>query len=261
MAAQNLGTLADYLVNGDNYERVLPDGNVLVIPGNQVGTKGFPPLAPQGDQVDAYREPTADCLSSSIGGTCAAWVHDATTGFYHIGPIADFNTAAGESCICALAAEIENPNCLHDLQAQIDALGGYSVGQLLPRWFLAELGIDQAQPFRPDFWFIACYSAEVIIPNQPLPPPPITCPKGWLLVNGVCIDPPLPQILPHAFRARPTATPLRSTLIKADSHAAPSISPGPPLPMMKAGPIHPSDCGCDEDRATEDEIGYEMVEA
>src|SRR6266568_4294131 len=131
MSAQDLGTLADYVVNGDNYEKVQPDGSTLVIPGQY----GRPPLAPA-PLVDHYTQIVQDCPS----GQCAVWVHDRTTGFYHIGPITQFNTEL-DTCVCALVSQFPGPTCLSDLQAQIDALAGRPVWELMPRWLLAELNI------------------------------------------------------------------------------------------------------------------------
>ncbi len=249
MAVQDLGNLADYIVNGDNYERVQPDGSTLVIPGQ----RGRPPLSPTSTK-DTYRPLTGDCAS----GTCALIVHDVFTGLYYIEGIASFDPQV-ETCLCALANSFESPNCAAAVQAQVDALTGKPLFETVPFWLIDELGVPLDALFAPDFWFVSCYGAELVIPNLLTGPPPVTCPKGWLLVNGVCIDPPLPQIVPRAFRGMTAATAREGSDSTASTHAPPSI--GPPLPLTKAGPIHPTDCGCDEDRATEDEIGYELVEA
>src|SRR5229473_3334651 len=99
MAVQDLGTLADYVLNGDNYQRVAPDGSTLVIRGQ----RGLPPLSPTSNK-DEYFHITPSCPS----GECALVVHDAFTGFYSIQVIASFD-ATIESCLCALVGSFESP--------------------------------------------------------------------------------------------------------------------------------------------------------
>ncbi len=276
MAAQDLGNLADYLVNGDNYERVDPaTGNVLVIPGNQIGTQPVPPSAPQGDQIGAYRIPSLDCsqLVSDLGASCAVWVHDATTGFYHIGPIADYNPSAGEDCICALAGMLpgDDAACLAALQNSIDALTGTAEWLIMPRWFLAQQGVSFFDPFVADFWFIACYSSEIIIPVTPPPPPPASCPAGEIarnsaggcpvgffvdpLVSPCCkqVDPPVPVNMHNLAGAtrlvagvpgdlewiRPR---LRSTRFERGEV---KVAHPPPLPLLATMPLPAGKCGCE----------------
>jgi hypothetical protein len=274
MAAQDLGNLADYLVNGDNYERIDPaSGNTLVIPGNQIGTQPVPPSAPQGDTINAYRIPSGDCsqLVSDLGASCAAWVHDATTGFYHIGPIADYNPSAGEDCICALAGMLPSPNCLAALQAQIDALTGTPEWLIMPRWFLAQQGVDFFATFVADFWFVACFSAEIIIPGPTKPPPNVAtcpaplsdrtaagCPAGFFVdpSNAACckpLDPPVPShvrnlagLTRSGFGVPAELEPFRVHLSRTRFDAGEiKVAQPPPLPMLAVMPLPAGKCGCE----------------
>jgi hypothetical protein len=184
LSAQDLGTLADYVLNGDNYQRVLPDGSTLVIPGQQ----GRPPLSPTSVK-DTYRPLNGDCAS----GTCALIVHDVFTGFYYIEGIATFDPQI-ETCICALAGSFESPNCVAQVQAQVDSLAGKILFETVPLWLIEELGVPLDALFAPDFWFIACYGDTIVIPNL-VSPIPASCPAGTAIdALGVCkaYDPPVP---------------------------------------------------------------------
>jgi hypothetical protein len=284
MGAQDLGTLSDYLVNGDNYERIDPaTGNVLVIPGNQYGGQPNPPLAPQGDQTNAFRIPAPDCTNapSSLGARCAVWVHDATTGFYHIGPIADYNPQEVD-CICALAsmAGATDAECLAAVQSAVDSLTGTPEFQLMPRWFLNVLDPTDAiffQTFQADFWFIACFSSEIIIPATPPPPPTVFCPTGDTLRTGaLCptgffvdpispacckpLDPPTPMLIKNLAGAvhESFAAPVELYAIRSSLRST-KWTPGenkaalpPPLPLLATMPLPAGHCGCGGEQLAEE---------
>ena len=176
MSAQDYGTAADYMVNGDNYEKIEPDGSVKVIPG--VYGKG--PLSPTTDITptvpNAFKQINPQCP----GGHCEVWIHDRATGFYHIGPSADYNPAEID-CVCALVAGVSNPlnlSCRALLQQVVDSTAGQMIwGREVP-WLLTELGIPIWTIFDPDLWFISCSTQAIVIPdlfpnpNPPPPPPP-----------------------------------------------------------------------------------------
>lgn len=201
MSAQDVGNLADYILNGDNYQRVLPDGSTLIIPGQ----RGRPPMAPVSDK-DTYRPLIGDCPT----GSCALFVHDIFTGFYYIERIATFD-AQIESCLCALAGSFESPNCGSQLQAFVDSLLGKPLFETVPLWLITELGAPLDALFAPDFWFVGCYGDVIVIPNLIQNPTGSCPPPGKIqLVNGapVCMfDPPIPNPLPRAFRKVPESHP------------------------------------------------------
>lgn len=186
--AQDLGNLSDYIVNGDNYTKVEPDGSTLTIPGQ----RGKPPIAPQGNK-DTYREVGGDCS----GGQCALFAHDSVTNFYYILAIATFDPLI-DTCECALAGSFEGPDCRNLLQQRVDGLAGQPIYNVVPFWLLGELNIPLSFTFEPDFWFIGCYGAELTFPTLNKPPPVQGgCPPPGMtqLVNGVAVcvfDPPVP---------------------------------------------------------------------
>jgi hypothetical protein len=199
MAAQDLGSLDDYLVNGDNYSRVQPDGSTLVIPS----IKPQGPLAPaEGNVRDTYVKPAqGDCGLAADGlFQCALWVHDAITGLWH------FSRAEwgfpGQSCLCALAnLDPDDPNCRANVQAQVDSLATLPIWRTVAPWVLQEQNLPLDTGFFPDYWFIACVGVTIVIPNL-FPPKTFNCPPPQLvkIVNGVpiCIqDPPTAHQVAH----------------------------------------------------------------
>src|SRR5882724_7659166 len=160
MSATDLGNIADYAVNGDNYTRVAPDGSTLVIPGKP----GYGPLAPTSDITPlvpyAYKEIEPNCP----GTHCEVWVHDKITGFYHIGPIADYQPQL-ISCVCAIVQGYPNPNnlgCQALLQREVDDLAGQQLWAVTAPWLLTALGLPLTTPFFPDFWFITCSTPAIV---------------------------------------------------------------------------------------------------
>ncbi len=108
MSAQDLGTLSDYILNGDNYTRVDPaTGNTLVIPGQQNST-GKPLLAPNSEcnAPDCYYPVVPSCTPDfGFSGRCDLVVHDRITGWYHIAAFSDFQTI-DVTCECSLAGAV-----------------------------------------------------------------------------------------------------------------------------------------------------------
>jgi hypothetical protein len=245
-------------------------GNTLVIP------------TPQDRLIEPYQTPFlfgdfSGCLGGvSIDFSCNCVFHDANT--HLMFTVASCGAGAG-GCVTGNIDLIGGCAAVERCQARVDAMAGvrldateyifdgFPTGILnpFPAWLLGQLSPEQiALGYIPDWWAVFCDPLVITIPGftlKPKPPldPPV--PRGAEPLAGVFRSLfPIPGEFKQQ-RLKPTATPLRSTSTKADSHAAPSIFSGPPLPMMKAGPIHPTDCGCDEDRATADEIDYEMVDA
>lgn len=179
MAAQDYGDLSDYLVNGDNYTRVDPSGSVLVIAGQY----GEPPLVPDVAR-DTYRPIGGDSATCSVG-NCALFAHDSYTGAFVILEIAGFDQTE-ENCLCALAGEFLSTNtadCQAKLQQFVDNSDGQILFDVIPQWYLQELGILD-QEFTAtvlfDYWFVGCYGDLLTIPNLPTPitatpPPPSGC--------------------------------------------------------------------------------------
>jgi len=178
MPAQNLGTLTDYILNGDNYTQITPSGQTLVIPGRP-NPSISPLLAPNSDCV-----PPTDCYYPIIPscnpppgfvGDCALIVHDRITGWYNLAGLTDFNPP--DDCYCALAniPGGTDAQCIAAIQASVDALDGLQIWSVQAPWMLAEMGLPRSTPFFADFWFIACIAQAVIIPNLINPPPPSVC--------------------------------------------------------------------------------------
>lgn len=263
--AQDLGDLSDYIVNGDNYTKVEPDGSTLTIPGQ----RGKPPIAPQGTK-DTYREVGGDCS----GGACALFAHDSVTNFYYILAIATFDPQT-ESCECALAGSFEGPDCRNLLQQLVDDRAGQPIYNVVPFWLLGELSIPLSFTFEPDFWFIGCYGAELTFPTLLKPPPvQVGCPPPGMtqLVNGVAVcvfDPPVPPfgtippfgrpglaILPFPRKAmsialhaigNPTAIRPATSAQSAGSTSAALQKMKGLNPTLKRGiPYVIKPCGCDD---------------
>jgi hypothetical protein len=82
MAIQDLGSLADYIVNGDDWTRV-DDGSILTIPSAATLANGQPvtgPLVPLGPTLKAWLWSEGECP----GGTCDILFHDANTGWWFL---------------------------------------------------------------------------------------------------------------------------------------------------------------------------------
>jgi hypothetical protein len=271
MSVQDLGSLADYVLNGDNYERVQPDGSVLIIPGQH----GRPPLSPAANTNEYFH--ISDCPT----GNCALVLHDAFTGFYSIQRIATFDPIT-ETCACALLASFERAGCGADLQAFVDSLVGVPESSIWPPWFIQALGLAPGALFAPDFWFIACYDTpEVLVGLLPPPPPPVfscavagfgdvdyvngQCPSGYFAdpaLPGCCkpLDPPAPALYYNLagprrsdFAVPPELAGFRPRL--SSTRFEPSVTrsaPPPPLPAGAEQPLPPGNCGCSW--GTSDEI-------
>jgi hypothetical protein len=166
MAAQDYGNIDDYLVNGDNYQRVMPDGNVLVIAGQY----GQPPLVAV-DTRDTYRPISQDCTQ----GNCGLFAHDVFSGLFALLDVAAFD-GTEEDCLCALASMFlgDPAACIAKLQAYVDSQTGQPLFNVFPQWILAELNllsVEFSAVVAFDYWFIGCYGPEEIIVNLPQTPP------------------------------------------------------------------------------------------
>src|SRR5580704_3226784 len=175
MALQDLGSLADYLKNGDNWEKVQPDGSTLVIPS----------VYQQGLIIPAFPKDTYYVAGQCPGADqCAVVVHDSETNLYAV-----VKTCDVDPTLVDCAAE-----CVQGVQDTINLL--ISEGGPFQCWIYDELGIPCSTPWVPDFYFVACYTGPILIPNV-LTPKHFTCaPPGIIeFVNGVpiCVfDPPVP---------------------------------------------------------------------
>lgn len=170
MSAQDLGDLSDYLLNGDNYTRIDPDtGSTLTIPGQY----GKPPLVADIAR-DTYR-PIGSDTGTCDQGNCALFAHDAYTKAYVILKVASYDQNE-EDCLCALAGLFfsgSDAECQADLQQFVDDSDGQILFDVIPEWYLQELGIlDQAFTATVlfDFWFVGCYGDLIDIPNLPSAP-------------------------------------------------------------------------------------------
>ena len=275
MAAQDLGNLADYLVNGDNYERVQPDGSTLVIPGRP-NPSPSPLLSPTSDcnAPDCYYPIIGDCTPDpGFTGACALYVHDRVTGWYYMARAADFQ-ADQISCACALAgvsAGTPAEQCQAAIQAAVDNLAGRAIWSTTAPWMLAEMGLPRSTPFFPDFYFIACLPQAIIIPNLITPPPSASCtagevqrdaagacPKGFFVdpnISPCCkpLDPPIPVnmhnlagMTRHAFGVPPDLEAIRSRLGSTRFElGAVKVAQPPPLPALAVMPLPAGKCGCE----------------
>jgi len=165
VSAQDYGDLSDYLVNGDNYQRV---DNTLVIPG-QWGQK---PLVPY-DNPDTYRPIGSDFQTCSFG-NCALFAHDFFTKLYVILKIAGFD-GVEQDCLCNLANRplaTDLAACKAFLQSYVDGSDGQLLTDVFPAWILAEMGLTGTTGrVAFDFWFTGCYSdAFLTLPNLPNQP-------------------------------------------------------------------------------------------
>lgn len=238
MSAQDFGNLADYILNGDNYQRVDSTGTTLVIPGKY----GKTPLIATSTK-DTYRPIIPDCPS----GECVLFGHDIFTGQYVLLKIADFDPQI-ETCICALAGVFEQTDCAAKVQAFVDSQSGRILFEVFPQWLLQELnltGVQFSATVEFDFWFIACYGALEVFPNLPNTTP-LTCPPPGMiqLINGVPVcmmDPPIPNPFPRHFRPSQRAmrfVPSRHYSFSPSARALnPTVRPGVPR-IMKS-------CGCE----------------
>lgn len=181
---EDLGNLADYVLNGDNYERVDESGNTLVIPTVYQGNIIVPPAVCGNDQNCVpiggdftwnLIDPSCDFDHSPI---CIA--HDATTGFYFFALDCEGETIGIESaddCFAACAAYL----------AQIDggpldgAFPNWLIEVLYPTDFFSELPLLDI-----DFFFVACPGERIVIPNFPGPIPVNCTPPNLAPFNGLC---------------------------------------------------------------------------
>ncbi len=258
MSAQDLGTLSDYILNGDNYTRVDPaTGNTLIIPGQQNST-GKPLLAPNSEcnAPDCYYPIVPSCAPpEGFSGRCDLVVHDRITGWYHISAFSDFQSI-DVTCECSLAQGVTGftpPNqsaCVQELQNYVDSLDGLQIWGVTAPWLLAELGLPRNTPFFADFWFIACNDPPLIIPNLIIPKPPASCPPPGItqLLNGVpiCVfDPPIPSNLPRYLRAKAVAR--SGPRASGGQISKPSTLQRAINPTFAAGrPVVLAGCGCGE---------------
>lgn len=186
MSAQDYGDIADYMLNGDNWTQVTPNGT-LVIPGQY----GKPPLVPDISR-DTYRPIGSDTATCDVG-NCALFAHYCTTTVptvcgYLILKVASFDVTE-ENCLCALAGEFagNTADCIRNLQAFVDASDGQTVFDILTDWWIHENGIE-SQEFTAtvlfDFWFVGCYGEIIDIPNLLSSPPATQCvqvgPSCWV---------------------------------------------------------------------------------
>ncbi len=213
MSIEDLGSLQDYILNGDNYQRVLPDGSTLVIPGNLINGQPHRPVAPSREAQDSYYIAGDPCQPISLAAGCAVWSHDATTGYWHVGPIAQYNPEV-TTCLCALVGDFEGladpAACRSELEAQLNALDGRPLNTIFPGWWLALNGFAPSLPIVIDQYFIACLPVFVIIPRTPVPPPPAQCTVGTAIdALGVCkeYDPPVPFPLKDITMSVPRTPP------------------------------------------------------
>lgn len=167
MSAQDLGDIADYMLNGDNWTRI---NSTQVIPGQY----GHPPLVPDVAR-DTYR-PIGSDTGTCDQGNCALFAHDAYTGAYVILKVASYDQTE-EDCLCALAGEFLSTDpgaCQAKLQTFVDDSSNQPLYTQIPAWYLQELGILN-QEFTAsvlyDFWFTGCYGNIIDIPNLVSPTP------------------------------------------------------------------------------------------
>jgi hypothetical protein len=236
MSAQDYGDLQDYIVNGDNFTKLQPDGSTLVIQGKY----GKPPLIAI-DVLDTYRPIQQDCTV----GNCALIGHDIFTGQYVLLKIAAFDGAT-EDCLCALAGVFGGGECQAAVQSYVDSQSGMILFDVFPEWFLAELNLTSVEfsaTVEYDFWFVACYGEMIVFPNLPKTQTGTCPPPGRIgLVNGVPVcmfDPPIPNPFPFALRSLRTSArlPARRNLTPSATQRAlnPTVRPGIPRIMKPCG--------------------------
>lgn len=283
---QDLGNLADYIVNGDNYERVDPStGNTLIIPTNYQPA-GQPPAivvpistcandntcVPGGGPLNGYLTLDPSC---TLDDTLYCVAHDKTTDLYFFA----FNCAGQDA----------TPDiCFGNCSAYLASIDGQTVSGVFPGWLLHALGFTGNELLSIDYYFIACPGGLVILPNPPTPPPPTGsfCPTGDVSKNtaGGCpvgffvdpasptcckpLDPPIPRshvnmagmsrslfVIPDAIRSR-------SRIVRVDELGVPAPGPrtappeflGPPLPPVAVMPLPPGNCGCGDSESNAAEM-------
>lgn len=236
MSLSDLGSLQDYVLNGDNYEKVNPDGSTLVIPTNHQGTIVVPLALCGNDQACVPDSPlnTWNVLdpSCAFDDTLYCIGHDRTTDFYFF----------GYNC----SPPFLEGDCEQACAGYMASVDGGPLGAVFPFWLIQALGFPDSATISVDYYFTSCPGVTIVIPNFPNPKTSICPPPGRIqLQNGVPIcffDPPIPSNLPRHQAAkfgapsRPRASGGQiSKLSKIQRLINPTLNGGRPVMV---------DCGC-----------------
>jgi hypothetical protein len=194
---EDLGSLSDYVLNGDNYEQVQPDGSVLEIPTNYptptpqivvpICISGFRTSCDPFGPADTWLtlDPTCTIDNSPY---CVA--HDRTTDLYFIA----FNCNGIPGGLETL------DDCNADCAAYLASIDGGPLDAAFPGWLIEILYptalFNELPTLDIDFWFVACPGGSIVIQNFPTPqvatcPAPFVnrtaqgCPTGYAVVPNL----------------------------------------------------------------------------
>lgn len=170
MAIQDIGSLSDYMLNGDNYERVQSDGSTLVIPTNyqpSTGPEIVVPLALCGFDESCTPDSPTDTWeildpACSFDDSPYCIAHDATTGFYFYAYNCNGLAFGGET----------EAQCSSACATYLASIDGGPCDAAFPLWLIEALGFTNCT-LNIDFYFVACPGETIAIPNLPGPPPPV----------------------------------------------------------------------------------------
>jgi hypothetical protein len=192
VSIDDVGNLADYELNGDNYEQVSPDGTTLVIPTNYQNQIVVPSALCATDSLDPNCVPGPSNYWNALDPSCVddtvyCIAHDATTKGFYIALNCQYSFDEGDANTCyencaAYLASIDGTELLN-------LVPGWLIEILYPNALLSELPVLDI-----DYFFLACAGEAFFIqppgptqPTQPAPPPAPCCTSYSFWGAGCCI--------------------------------------------------------------------------